>query len=169
MACFDLALHREVEQFLYREARLLDEGNLHAWLELLTDDVRYLMPAREVGVREAAEEVDDQALAFRLYDEDKKSLTMRVARLDTGMAHVETPPSITVRQITNVELVSVDDQEVTVRSNYCVYQSRLDKLESTFYGSRRDTLRKANGEWKLARRKIMLAHPVLPRTISIFF
>lgn len=28
---------REVEQFLYREARLLDERRFHEWLELFTD------------------------------------------------------------------------------------------------------------------------------------
>jgi 3-phenylpropionate/cinnamic acid dioxygenase small subunit len=37
---------REVEQFLYREARLLDERRFHEWLELFTDDVRYWMPVR---------------------------------------------------------------------------------------------------------------------------
>ena len=37
---------REVERFLYREARLLDERRFHAWLDLFTDDVRYWMPVR---------------------------------------------------------------------------------------------------------------------------
>ena len=37
---------REVEQFLYREARLLDERRFHEWLELLTDDIRYWMGSR---------------------------------------------------------------------------------------------------------------------------
>ena len=37
---------REVEQFLYREARLLDERRFYDWLELLTDDVRYWMPVQ---------------------------------------------------------------------------------------------------------------------------
>ena len=35
---------REVEQFLYKEARLLDNRQFHQWLELLTDDLRYWMP-----------------------------------------------------------------------------------------------------------------------------
>ena len=39
-------LIREVEQFLYREARLLDERRFHEWLELFTDDVRYWMVTR---------------------------------------------------------------------------------------------------------------------------
>ena len=37
---------REVEQFLYREARLLDDRRFHEWLELFTDDVHYWMGAR---------------------------------------------------------------------------------------------------------------------------
>ena len=37
----------EVEQFLYREAQLLDEGRFHEWLELFTEDVSYWMPIRE--------------------------------------------------------------------------------------------------------------------------
>ena len=36
-------LIREVEQFLYREARLLDERRFHEWLQLFADDVRYFL------------------------------------------------------------------------------------------------------------------------------
>ncbi|HJZ18253.1 MAG TPA: aromatic-ring-hydroxylating dioxygenase subunit beta, partial [Stellaceae bacterium] len=39
-------LIREVEQFLYREARLLDERRFHEWLALFADDVRYWMVTR---------------------------------------------------------------------------------------------------------------------------
>ena len=35
-----------VEQFLYREARLLDERRFHEWLELFTEDVHYWMAGR---------------------------------------------------------------------------------------------------------------------------
>lgn len=39
-------LIREIEQFLYREARLLDDRQFQEWLDLLTDDIRYWMPVR---------------------------------------------------------------------------------------------------------------------------
>ena len=42
----DEKLIREVEQFLYREARWLDERRFHEWLELLTEDIHYWMPVR---------------------------------------------------------------------------------------------------------------------------
>ena len=89
---------REVEQFLYREARLLDNRRFHEWLTLLTDDVRYWMPVRATrypahskaisildGARyEAGELSRENELA--IMDEDKQSLTRRIARLDSGMA-----------------------------------------------------------------------------------
>ena len=32
---------RQVEQFVYREARLLDERRFRDWLKLFTEDIRY--------------------------------------------------------------------------------------------------------------------------------
>jgi len=40
-----LLLEREVENFLVREAALLDEWRLDDWLALFTEDARYLVPA----------------------------------------------------------------------------------------------------------------------------
>ena len=42
----DGGLIGEVEQFLYREARLLDDRQFHEWLQLFTDDARYFMAGR---------------------------------------------------------------------------------------------------------------------------
>src|SRR5262245_40277063 len=100
-------LLREVEQFLYREARLLDERRFHEWLELFTEDVRYWMVGRSSrypnsskaiatmnrhGDRDADVAVDDD---LPILDETKATLGRRVARLDTGMAWAEDPPSRT--------------------------------------------------------------------------
>ena len=40
------ALQQEVQDFLFREARLLDERRLTDWLDLLADDIHYFMPIR---------------------------------------------------------------------------------------------------------------------------
>ncbi len=39
-------LKQEIEDFLYREADLLDERHYDEWLSLLAEDVRYWMPMR---------------------------------------------------------------------------------------------------------------------------
>ena len=41
-----LLLEREVEQFLYHEAELLDERRFSDWIDLIADDIHYHMPQR---------------------------------------------------------------------------------------------------------------------------
>jgi hypothetical protein len=42
-----LRLHFEVQQFLTREAKLLDDGQIDAWVGLFVDDATYRMPIVE--------------------------------------------------------------------------------------------------------------------------
>lgn len=162
----DRDLLKDVEQFLYREAQLLDDGRFHEWLDLFTEDVRYWMPVREavLGQPPAAE----QALAISHFDDDKGMLGQRVRRLDTGLAHSETPPSRTRRLITNVRLEGEGD-EITAYSNFLLFQSRREHSDYMFLGTREDRLRHVNGEWKIASRKVVLDHATLPRAVSVFF
>lgn len=171
-----LDLQPEIAQFLYYEARLLEDELFHEWLDLVTDDVHYWMPSRELiqgrSQRQVLDELEED-LSFTLYNDDRESLQMRVDRLDTGLAYAELPPSITQRLITNVEVFDTDrEDEVLVHSAFLVRQVRPESGEDAFVGRRADRLRRV-GEgwlgWKLARRKVVLAQPLLPRTVSILF
>jgi 3-phenylpropionate/cinnamic acid dioxygenase small subunit len=174
---------RGVEQFLYREARLLDERRFHDWLGLFTDDVHYWMTARAnryprsskaiavLNPERYADEDMTRADELGLFDEDFKSLSARVARLDTGMAWAEDPPSRTRHLITNIEVVqNASDTEVTVHCNFLVYRSRGETEQDFYVGAREDRLRWANGGWKIARRRMVLDQNVLTaKNLSIFF
>lgn len=46
--------HLEAHQFLVDEAYLLDAQRYEAWLDTLTDDVRYTMPVRVTAARGAS-------------------------------------------------------------------------------------------------------------------
>ncbi len=165
----DAELQRQVEQFLYEEAWLLDQGRFDEWLDLFTDDVRYWMPSLEtVQGRDEPFPVEGE-LAVALFDDDKHFLTKRVQRLATGLAHSEQPRSRTRHLITNVQVASAEERELTVRSSILVYQGRLEQTEALFVGWRDDRLRPEGESWKIARRKIMLDHALLPRVLSIFF
>lgn len=162
-----LEVQREIEQFLYAEARLLDDGAYRDWLDLFTDDAVYWMPARET--REERSEGLRKAGELALFEDDKIFLEQRIERIESGLAHAENPPSRTRHFVSNVEVSSRDDGGLDVRSNILVYQSRLERTESTYVGRREDTLRPVDGGWKIARRMIALDQTLLPRTISIFF
>jgi 3-phenylpropionate/cinnamic acid dioxygenase small subunit len=177
------AMNRSVEQFIYREARLLDERRFHEWLRLFTDDVHYRMTARAnryprsskaIAVLDAgryAEADADDADELGLFDEDIGTLTARVARLDTGMAWAEDPPSRTRHLITNIEIEpDASGDELTVRCNFMVYRSRGETEQDFYVGARRDRLRRVGGEWKIADRQLVLDQNVLTaKNLSVFF
>ena len=174
---------REVEQFLYREARLLDNRRFSEWLELFSDDVRYWMPTRSnryplnskaISILDASryeeEEISgEDELAFM--EETKKTLQMRVARLDTGMAWAEDPPSRTRHIITNIEVEQTDvPDQLQVYSNFLMYRNRGERDEDFYVGSREDVLRREAGKLRICYRKIVLDQNVLlAKNISNFF
>jgi 3-phenylpropionate/cinnamic acid dioxygenase small subunit len=179
----DEGLIRDVEQFLYREARLLDERRFHDWLGLFTDDVHYWMTARAnryprsskaiaaLDQAHCTEEDLGGAMALGLFDEDIKTLAARVARLETGMAWAEDPPSRTRHLITNVEVEpDASGSEVTARCNFIVYRSRGETEQDFYVGAREDRLRRVDGAWKIANRQMILDQNVLSaKNLSIFF
>jgi 3-phenylpropionate/cinnamic acid dioxygenase small subunit len=179
----DEQMIRGVEQFLFHEARLLDERRFHDWLRLFTDDVHYWMAARAnryprsskaIAILEAdryAEEDRVGVAELGLFDEDIESLTARVARLDTGMAWAEDPPSRTRHLITNVELApDASNSEATVYSNFIVYRSRGETEQDFYVGARVDRLRSIDGAWKIANRRLTLdQHVLTAKNLSVFF
>jgi 3-phenylpropionate/cinnamic acid dioxygenase small subunit len=173
---------RSVEQFLYREARLLDERRFHDWLGLFTDDVHYSMAARAnryprsskaIAALDADRGGDEEVGADKLglFDEDLLTLTARVARLDTGMAWAEDPPSRTRHLITNIEVeASAGEADLTVHSNFIVYRSRGETEQDFYVGARTDRLRRVDGAWRIAERRMILDQNVLTaKNLSIFF
>src|SRR5690349_11735175 len=174
---------REIEQFLYREARMLDERRFREWLDLFTDDVRYWMASRSnryprnskaISILDPDRYVEDdigREDELAVLDETKATLTGRVDRLDTGMAWAEDPPSRTRHMISNIEVEAVDaDDELRVYSNFIVYRSRAETEEDFYVGARQDLLRRVDGAWKIAYRKLVLDQNVLSaKNVSIFF
>src|SRR5947199_10519348 len=124
---------------------MLEDNRFDDWLGCFTNDVRHWMP-----VRQSTDPGSGSATArdaFCLFDDDRKSLELRVLRIKTGDAHAELPPSVTCRLITNVLLEpdsGVDDAWI-VRSNFMVYQERRNQHGVSFFGRRVDLILGAEG------------------------
>ena len=166
-----LELQHEVEQFLYLEAALLDDGEFHEWLALFAEDIHYWMPTRYNRTRRERDRDSSAANEIAFFDEDLASLKMRVKRLDTGLAWAEDPPSRTRHLVTNVRIRPRDTSgEYDVTSNFLLYRTRLETDLNIFAGERQDVLRKTGEGWRIARRKIVLdQNVVLAKNLSVFF
>jgi 3-phenylpropionate/cinnamic acid dioxygenase small subunit len=171
-----LLLKEEVSEFLYHEVELLDDRQFEDWLDLISDDIRYWMPMRRnVKSNELDREFTREGQDINWFDEGKETLERRVMQIRTGVHWAEEPLSRIRHLITNVQLVSAtpsssDATEVYVRCRFLVYRNRVQTETDFLIGKREDTLRKENGAWKVAERKITLDQNVLlAKNLTFFF
>jgi 3-phenylpropionate/cinnamic acid dioxygenase small subunit len=166
-----LLLIREIEEFLYAEAELLDARHFTEWLALLTEDVRYWMPMRSnVKFGEQERENTREQQDMNWFDEGKATLTQRVQQILTGVHWAEEPLSRVCHMVSNVRIVQVALPEVTTTCRFLVYRNRLQDETDFFVGKREDVLRQVDGRWKIARRKILLDQNVLlAKNLTLFF
>lgn len=171
----DSGILPEITDFLYREAELLDDGRYREWMDLLTEDVRYQVPIRVTKERILEGGMSGVVENMFHLDEDRDSLEMRVDRVETGFAWAEDPPSRLRHFITNIRVKEVREtsagKESEVRSNLLLFRSRWDDPRHTVLSAeRRDVLRQVDGDWKLAKRVVILDSATMPTmNISFFF
>ncbi|WP_436933737.1 aromatic-ring-hydroxylating dioxygenase subunit beta [Halovenus marina] len=165
----DMELHYECVQFYNEEAELLDAKELEDWLELMTEDVQYDMPIR-TSREKGAERSEFSEEGFN-YREDYSTLEARVERFQSEFAWSEDPPSRTRHHVSNVRVVDTDGDEVETKTNLLLFRGQGEDTEGVLLSAeRQDTLRRVDGDLKLAERDILLDHTVLPmKNISVFF
>jgi 3-phenylpropionate/cinnamic acid dioxygenase small subunit len=171
-----LLVKEEIEEFLYQEAELLDERRYEEWLDLFTEDCHYWMPMRRNVPRDEFEREFTRAGAdVNWFDEGKDTLTRRVRQILTGVHWSEEPPSRICHMISNVQILRASPAgssptEVAVKSRFLVYRNRVETETDVLVGKREDLLRRVDGSWRIARRKIVLDQNVLlAKNLTFFF
>lgn len=170
-----LLLKEEVQDLLYREAELLDERRYEDWLDLFTEDVHYWVPMRRnVPSQDPALEFTRAGLDVNWFDEGKDTLARRVKQIRTGVHWAEEPPSRVCHMVSNVQIVGAAGEgrpprEVAVKSRFLVYRNRVETETDLLVGKREDLLRRVDGDWRIARRKVILDQSVLLAKNLTFF
>ena len=166
----NLELWHELMQFYIREAWILDERRFREWLDLFTEDIFYFMPRRLNIHRHETERELTSVGDLAIFEDDKTYLTMRVERLETGMAWGEDPPSRTRHIVGNLVVEPQPGGEVKAKTAFILYCSHHETEENIFAGYRDDVLRPLEGGWKITRRTIVLdANVIMAKNLSVFF
>ena len=139
----------QVEDFLYREAALLDEWKLEEWLGLLTDDATYYVPPNDHP------EGDHRTTLFILAD-DIVRIRERVKRLMSPECHAEDPHSRTRRLISNVRILSVDGDLVTVAANFICDRFRRYERIREYVGGYRFILKRVGDGFRIKERRVVI-------------
>jgi 3-phenylpropionate/cinnamic acid dioxygenase small subunit len=140
---------RDLEQFLYREAMLLDRKQWDEWLELFTDDGYYWVPL----FAEQANPLEHTSLFY----EDRVLMQMRIDRLRHPRAFSQEPPTLTSHVVSGVMLESFDEasSECVVRSSFHLLEFRRDE-QRTFGGFATFTLVPAGDSFKIKLKRVDL-------------
>jgi len=147
-AAVDVDLLREVERFVFREARFQDELAYDDWEALWADDGVYWVPAN-------GDDIDPEVSMSIIYD-NRSRIALRVKQLHTGKRHSQSPPSRLRRLISNVELLDgAADGAILAAANFVIYESR-ERGVTIWAGRSEYTVRREGDDFRMVRKKVML-------------
>jgi benzoate/toluate 1,2-dioxygenase beta subunit len=151
----------QVSQFLYREARLLDQSRYTEWLNLWAPDAEYWVPCNN-GDNDPLKHI---AIAYL----DRKGLEGRVMRLNSGQAYSQDPPSLMSRIVANIEVrEGALDDSLDVHANFNLTELRRHE-QHTFAGRYEYTLIAHDDSWLITRKKATLINADEPIANLSFF
>lgn len=142
-------LQRAVEQFLFREARLMDGNDYKTWLQLWADEGMYWIPCN-------ADDADPHRNIAIVY-ENRAQIEDRVWRLSGLHAHAQRPKSRLTRVVSNVEVEHGQNGEIVAHSAFVLCEIR--KNETRFWAGRNlHVLLRDDDDFRIKLKKVMLAN-----------
>jgi len=155
----------EVIQLLYKECRLLDDQRFEDWLELFVKDCVYWIPG-DISPQNASTE-----LTWEIHD--RRRLEDRVARLRTGTAYSQLPPTRTRHLLSNIEVWSPEEGELRARTNLTIHTFRqgvqqrgTNRVLACMSGY---VLKKESNAWLIELKQINLIDPDSAQGNNSFF
>ena len=143
------ALLKEVEQFIYREARLQDEHCYAEWEALWTDDAVYWVPAN-------GDDIDPEQQMSIIYD-NRSRIGVRVRQLLSGRHYSQEPRSRLRHFVTNIEITGRERNAISAGCNVMVFESNL-RGETVWAARTAYVLRANGGALRMARKTVYLVN-----------
>lgn len=140
---------REIEAFVFQEARLADESEYEAWEALWTEDALYWVPRRP--------DLDPEKEVSHIYD-NRQRIATRMRQLKSGFRHSQTPASPMRRVISNIEFAAKGADEYEVGANFMLMELAIQSTRNmNFWGGRvLYRLRRVDGKLRMVVKKILL-------------
>jgi 3-phenylpropionate/cinnamic acid dioxygenase small subunit len=154
----DAALLSEVQELIYREARLLDAQRWADWSKLYADDAVFWVPAFRMDgsyTENPAEELNMIYIASRSGIED------RIYRLETEIALSSTPMPRTSHLVGMVTIDDADARKVKAFASWQVVWVNEVRGQVLRAGSYEYVLRRTAEGLRIAQKKILLVGTVI--------
>ncbi len=144
---------RAFEDFLFREARLMDTHAYDEWISLWTEDALYWLPCND-------EDIDPSRELSIVYDR-YSDLQSRVRRLAGKFAHAQSPKSRLTRVVSNIEIEQADDTCISGYSTFVLGDVRLNR-QTVWFGRNHHTLLRTPQGLRMQRKKVVILNNDTP-------
>ena len=142
-----LELWHRVQQFLFHEARLLDERRLQEWLALYAEDAEYWVPY--------AWEQKSPKDHVSLFYETVPLLRMRVDRLEHELSPLDSPMARVNHYLSNVAVEEGGTGELAARA-YLLFIEHRREEQRWFAGRASWRLRPQGGSFLIGAKRVDL-------------
>ncbi|WP_298718007.1 benzoate 1,2-dioxygenase small subunit [uncultured Oceanisphaera sp.] len=155
----------QIQAFIYREARLLDDRQWDEWLTCYSENVVYWMPAWDDEDRLTENPQTEISL---IYYPNRDGLEDRVYRIKTERSGASSMPEPrTTHQTSNLEILSREGNQVKLRFNWQTNSHRYHKTE-TFFGTSFYTLDIGGEQPLITEKKVVLNNDYINQVIDIY-
>ena len=155
----------EVEQFLYAEARMLDDRDFEGWLECYAPDAEFWMPAWD---DDDTLTTDPHRQISLIWYGNRGGLEDRVFRIRTDRSSATSlPEPRTGHNITNVEILRQEGDTVEVRFNWFTLYYRYETVD-TYFGTSWYTLDVSGTRPLIKKKKVVLKNDYIHPVVDIY-
>lgn len=154
----------KISQFLYKEARLLDDEQWDEWLTCYAPTASFWMPAWDDDDRLTE---DPQSEISLIYYPDRQGLEDRVFRIKTERSSATMPDTRTSHNISNIEIVERDHNKVIVRFNWNTLSFRY-KTTYSYFGMSRYEIDCSGEQPQILNKYVVLKNDYINQVIDIY-
>ena len=157
-------LQYAVSQFLFHKSALCDARQWEAYLDLYDEDSIYHIPQ---WIDEHTYVQDPNQGMSYIYYEDRTGLEDRVFRIKTERSSATMPDTRTCHNIANVEIVSVEGSQATVRFNWNTLSFRY-KTNYSYFGMSRYVIDFSGDAPQILSKYVVLKNDYINQVIDIY-
>ncbi|MDP9517828.1 benzoate 1,2-dioxygenase small subunit [Pseudomonas protegens] len=153
-----------VRDFLYREARYLDDKDWDSWLELYAPDATFWMPSWDD--RDQLTEDPQREISLIWYG-NRSGLEDRVFRIKTERSSASIPDTRTSHNLSNIELLEQGDGLCKLRFNWHTLSFRYKTVDS-YFGCSFYTLDVRGENPLILAKKVILKNDYVRQVVDIY-
>ncbi len=160
----DPASMEKISQFLFQEARFLDDEQWDDWISCYAPSASFWMPAWDDDDQLTT---DPQSEISLIYYPDRQGLEDRVFRIKTERSSATMPDTRTSHNISNIELLERNGDKVTVRFNWNTLSFRY-KTSYSYFGMSRYEIDFSKEQPQILSKYVVLKNDYINQVIDIY-